>query len=197
MTSLSAGKLVVRYSKNNDRLSHSIGIETDRGPVVILESIEGSSDDPWPISPPMQQVVSEKIGGQSGDQPVLLGVGLSGNGHWSIAVDAIDLDVSNEAKPAASGSGLRFDVACKTSKPATFLGSTYRLLPSWRMVEVDKATYELKLATDSTPAVSIVMQCISGDLKWRPDESQIAVLPGTSPALATTHRWCHSIKIVK
>lgn len=208
MVSLNAGNLTVQYSKNNDRLAHSIGVQTEQGFVPILDSVEGSSQDNWPVSPPMQQVVSEPIGGQTGDQPVLLGVGLSGNGHWSIAVDAMtEQDLARldenandnkvtDGRPADHDRGLRFDVACKTSKPATFLGSTYRLAAKWQIVSIDDHSARLNSTDGSVVPCTIAIRATHGVLKYQPEVGLLSFLPSTSPSQTTTHRWCHLVSIV-
>ena len=101
MVYLSAGALRVRYSKVRDRLSHTIGIVDGDIYLPLLESIEGSEEEPWPASPPMQQMVEECF--TPGASPVLLGVGLSGNGHWSTAIESQKNHL------------LKFDIACKNS----------------------------------------------------------------------------------
>ena len=98
-TSLSSGLLCVRYRRLGDRLAHEIGTIDGDSFYPVLESIEGTPVDAWPASPPMQQIVEESIGASL--SPVLLGVGLSGNGHWSIAIES------------QNASSLKFDVACR------------------------------------------------------------------------------------
>lgn len=114
---LQVGALKIEFEKIGDRFSHKLLIERDGEWSVVLESIEGTDEERWPASPPLQQIVAEPIGKDS--RTVLLGVGLSGTGHWSISVD------ENEA------GGLLMDIACRVSGDHGFLGSTWRLGESW------------------------------------------------------------------
>lgn len=190
MSSLSAGALSVRYRKHDDRLSHVIGIADGDAFFSLLESIEGSATDPWPASPPMQQIVEEDLGLASG--PVLLGVGLSGNGHWSIAV---------ESQP---NSLLKFDVACKNSKGATWFGSRYRIakgIQSTRtsdglsiLLEVPAAMLD-GLGGTLERQVSIGVSI--GRFELDASENHLAICPATDASLVMTHRWCYSMSCAR
>ena len=79
----------------------------------------------WPLSPPIQSV---QTAAQGDGQPVVLGTGLAGQSHWSLAVSL-----------SPSG-GLFFDVACRLSSCAEFLGSTYQL-----GLRTGRSTYEHEL----------------------------------------------------
>ena len=92
--------------------------ESDRGQRprlqkrVILESVEGTPNQNWPPSPPLQELHLESR--PDGKQLALL-VGMAGNSHWSMSV---------EFDPAA-GKAL-FDVACRVKREPGKLASTYR-----------------------------------------------------------------------
>ncbi len=224
MTTLSAGMLCVQYSKSNDRLSHTIGILIDDSYLPLLESIEGSEEEPWPASPPMQQMVEECF--SPGAPPVLLGVGLSGNGHWSIAVETL------------ASKRLKFDVACKNSKNAAWLGSQYRVLvpfkivsyiarsqaPAWERTDLEALSPASLDSTTPRPAeptipsvpkqslgtsrcnfivfdlaqhreCQIEMRVSIGQLEFLDSERLLRVLPNSSPSEIRTHRWCYEIGI--
>jgi hypothetical protein len=121
---LQADRLKVEFEKVRDRFSHKLLIECNGEWSVVLESIEGTDEDKWPPSPPLQQIVAEPIGKDG--SLVLLGVGLSGTGHWSISVD------ENEA------GGMLMDIACRVSGDHGFLGSTWRLGESWVVSRLEK-----------------------------------------------------------
>lgn len=183
--SLSAGPLCVRFQSVDDRLSHSIGILSGEAFVPFLESIEGSSSDAWPQSPPMQQMVEEHIG--SSNQPVLFGVGLSGNGHWSMAIDS------------PSESVLKFDIACKISKSATRLGSNYRLLVDSSMQTSHGAPSQQRLVlcnrneTSNDKASKIELKMLIGCLQA--SQNELVIVPAESPDKIQTHRWCFQIAL--
>ncbi len=173
MISLSAGALSVRYSKVRDRLSHTIGIVVEDSYIPWLESIEGSEEEAWPVSPPMQQMVEECF--TPGASPVLLGVGLSGNGHWSTAIET-----QNTGE-------LKFDIACKNSKSSTWFGSQYLLLiptqPSIRPNSIEIFAKRVRME------LSMSM----GRLDYSASERRIRVSPISDPSSIQTHRWCYEI----
>jgi hypothetical protein len=116
------GTLSLVFERRGDRLAHAIwlkplngnGQQTGEPPtLLLLESVEGSSDDHWPASPPLQSLSIESfVPGTS----VALLVGMAGNSHWSASIE-----------PCREPTGFLFDLACRTTASAAFLGSTYRL----------------------------------------------------------------------
>ena len=158
----------------------------------LLESVEGSQEEPWPTSPPMQQVVEECF--TPGAAPVLLGVGLSGNGHWSTAIESLD------------SKRLKFDVACKNSKNAAWLGSQYRFLvpfakaapaqafpQEFNDIEPLPLSWNLELAVYGN--LRIEMRVLIGKLEILDAERIFGVLPDSEPSETRTHRWCYEISI--
>lgn len=182
MISLSAGALSVRYFKLRDRLSHTIGIGDGDSYLPLLESIEGSEEEPWPASPPMQQMVEECF--RPGTSPVLLGVGLSGNGHWSTAIESQNNHL------------LKFDIACKNSKLSTFFGSQYHVLTHVQALTRPNSI-ELLLEPEKLPANFIYrrIECsVSiGRLEFSEAERRIRFSPNSQVSSIQTHRWCYEI----
>lgn len=185
MISLTAGMLSVRYSKLPDRLTHTIGIILGETYVPVLEAVEGSAKDPWPPSPPMQQMVQESFTPDA--NPVLLGVGLSGNGHWSSAIETKD------------SRGLKFDIACKNSKSSTELGSRYRVLGTIQP-SVRPNSVEIVLAAENRIAnneiTRIELEVTMGRLHTLVAEGDIKVSPTSDPRLSQTHRWCYEVRFL-
>lgn len=72
--------------------------------------MEGGADDPWPLSPPLQELHVER--NADGRQVALL-VGRAGRSHWSLSVEPFE-------------NRLVFDAACRLSGEAEWLGSSYR-----------------------------------------------------------------------
>ncbi len=181
---LSAGLISIRFIKSGDRLAHCIGLQTSsKGSGIflpVLESIEGDAQEAWPASPPMQQIVQELIGHNSA--PVLLGVGLSGNGHWSSAVEE------------TSTGSLKLDIACKSSKPASYLGSQYRVAAD---TEVDFENNEIRLTVKrgSNDSVNFVLSAAIGKISIAKENRLFSIMPGSEPSLIQTHRWCYNVAI--
>jgi hypothetical protein len=94
----------------NDRYAHVVTLIDRMGERTLLESTEGTPDDPWPPSPAFQQLSVEG----TGDQRVALLVGMSGTSHWSMSV---------EMSPTRRA--IVFDVACRMNESVESLGSSY------------------------------------------------------------------------
>ncbi len=110
--------LQVTFERACDRYVHRIEVQDDNGPVCVLCSTEGNSDERWPASPPIQEVHLE-------DRPdgsrVALCVGMSGTSHWSLS-----------ALLAADAQTATFDVACRLRDMPETLGSEYEVTdPAW------------------------------------------------------------------
>jgi hypothetical protein len=104
--------LRVTFFRCHDRLAHRIEFVDGGVAGPALVSVEGDARDPWPPSPPLQQLRCEE---PAAGRRVLLLVGMAGRSHWSVSV---------EADPA--GPSLVWDVACRLVSPPRWLGSTYR-----------------------------------------------------------------------
>ena len=95
-----------------------------------MNSIEGGSSDPWPPSPPFQELSIEDRGNS---ENVALLVGMAGKCHWSAAIFANDL-------------GLEFDLACRTNGASENLKSSYKLVESLQCSSIDN---EFQFESDS------------------------------------------------
>lgn len=91
---------------------------------MLLESVEGGGDDPWPPSPPLQELHIER---QAVGREVALLVGRAGRSHWSLSVEAFE-------------NRLVLDAACRLSTDAEWLGSSYRA-PTGVEIGNDGATF--------------------------------------------------------
>ncbi len=109
---LVSGGLSIVLSRTADRFCHEVVLTTDEARVV-LASLEGTDDQAWPASPPLQELHLQPS--DKGANAML--VGRAGRSHWSAS---IELDRSQEA--------VSFDVACRASGPIERLGSGYRSL---------------------------------------------------------------------
>lgn len=125
-----------------DRVSHFVEIvAADGGVHTKLQSVEGTSAEAFPPSPPLQSCSLEEI--RPGQRAAFL-VGMAGKGHWSASIEAIP------------GKGtLVFDFACRIPSAPAWLGSTYRLKgisPDCIAVNNSDSTALFNLA-DSTAAL--------------------------------------------
>jgi hypothetical protein len=187
MTHLEADHVRVEHVRSNDRFAHRILIRYGDRWLPVLESVEGTAADAWPQSPPWQQIVQESVGPNGED--VLLGVGLSGNGHWSIAIDRKHVNGS-EGSTSQSQLGLHFDIACKISKGADFLGSTWQCCEGWAIATWTPGQVFVR-NTSSPDSAALRFNANHGafrDLPYPPN-GMLVLASSDSPASVKTHRW--------
>lgn len=112
---LEAPGLRAVFVRRGDRYAHRIEVrdEATQAWTIALKSHEGTDEDPWPPSPPFQQLHVEKR--KEGD--VVLLVGMAGRSHWSAAVDV-----------SPDGKSLRFDIAVRVQATGGRLGSNYEIV---------------------------------------------------------------------
>lgn len=112
---LEAAGLRAVFVRRGDRFAHRIEVRDEQSQAwgAALESREGTDEEPWPPSPPFQQLHVEHR--KEGD--VVLLVGMAGRSHWSAAVDV-----------SPDGRALRFDVAVRVQSSDESLGSGYDVM---------------------------------------------------------------------
>jgi hypothetical protein len=109
----SGARIRVEFTPRGDRYVHIISMLDPSGQIQpLLESVEGSADDPWPPSPPLQSLSIETL--PDGRSAALL-VGMAGRSHWSASIE-----------PDRDAPALIFDVACRHPERPLSLGSRYR-----------------------------------------------------------------------
>ena len=104
----------VEFQKNGDRFGHTIFGVHDGQATPLLTSIEGTSDEIAPPSPPFAELH------QQGEIVFLSGA--TTLGHWSMSVEVVE-------------GRLLFDVACRLKKKPEWLGSTYRVAEEGYLLE--------------------------------------------------------------
>ena len=118
-----AGRSVVEFSWHGDRWRHEVITAAGR-----WTSVEGPLDEAgdarWPASPVLVEVSLAALAGGS----AVLGVGLAGRSHFSLAAAAC---------PEVADS-IRFEAACRVHEPPGWLGSSYRG-PDGRIVRIAAA----------------------------------------------------------
>ncbi len=107
---LEAGLLSIEFRRAADRYAHQVFSGHGGGRRLLLESVEGDGEHPWPASPPLQELHIER---QADGRQVALLVGRAGRSHWSLSVEPFE-------------NRLVFDAACRLSGNAEWLGSSYR-----------------------------------------------------------------------
>lgn len=115
------GRIRAEFRWCRDRFEHRLLLDHTE----VARSVDGDADEPWPDSPPLQQLSLEAINGQ----PTILGVGSAGRSHWSISVQP--------ESPSRGKSGIRFDVAARARQPGGRLRSTYLVSESLCVEPID------------------------------------------------------------
>ena len=122
-----AGSLRVSFVRRPDRYQHAVSWLENSSATPVLMSEEGTAQQPWPTSPPLQQFSIEPRE-QGGSVALLLG--MAGSSHWSLSV---------EVKPREQQ--IVFSAACRCHGPYEQLGSTYAVSSMTKVI--DEATWWL------------------------------------------------------
>ncbi|GIW96182.1 MAG: hypothetical protein KatS3mg110_4223 [Pirellulaceae bacterium] len=173
------GRIAVAFAFRIDRFCHRVDWVSEKTVLPLLSSAEGDDQQPWPTSPPIQQL--DQL--QERDRVVLLGLGMAGQSHWSISV-SVD----------GASSRLVWDVACRIQGTPDWLGSTYRLWCAVDQEQDDTLAFALPDATcrlcaaDSPPGRC----CMERQAEWVmliPDE------PPQASRFVATYRWRYYLQV--
>ena len=118
----------------------------------IGHSIEGDSDEPWPTSPPLQQLSLEQID----NEMVVLGVGSAGRAHWSISVEV----------DSGEQFALKFDVACRSHQMPKFLGSRYELPANIELASLNDSLAVERIENDGKITTTCAAPPELGTTQW-------------------------------
>jgi hypothetical protein len=179
------------FEKTADRWGHrwssvSAGVEHP-----FLTSVEGTPDQNWPPSPPLQEISQHTL--EPGD--AALGVGMAGQSHWSASYS-----VESSVQPGQPNL-IKSDLAClqkgASSEPAEShsIGSTFEVHPACKVLSSTKDRIELL----PTAGRVIVLAAISGDdfeTEFELTDRTLRVGPchvSNSPVVAT--RWGFEVQV--
>lgn len=176
--------LRVDFDRAHDRWAHRVLLVVPEGsgivgPVLLLESMEGTSEEDWPVSPPLQFVSIEM---RPKKPPVALLMGMSGDGHWSASIEQLPEEGT-----------LRFDIACRAKSQPENLGSRYRfgLRAPFSPVSDSEhvltlGSYDFKISGEHAPDAPLPELSTSGN------ELQVQFTAAVS-AEAQTYRWIYRL----
>jgi len=185
------------FGKLDDRWAHDWQWVDGDQVQTLLKSREGSQDQNWPPSPPLQEISHHEL--PSGE--AILGVGMAGKGHWSASF-SMDDTTSIVAGGKTETGTIKADLAClqksvmtekeETAETWTALGSSYET-GSCEIEQVSDQQVRLVL-----PQATLVLEAISNGemqtrLKW--DGLVLRVIPvefSNSPVAAT--RWGYRLQ---
>lgn len=169
------------FTRRADRFAHQIAVAEGAGWRRLLASHEGEGAEPWPPSPPLQELHIEPRGDQ---HTVALLVGRAGPGHWSLS---LELDGRR-----AHACRLIYDVACRVGAAPGWLGTCYRLAdevscrvegPDCRLLWPGGAATLRRLGPPGGPA-----------LNWRAENGVIFLdAPAPGPSWPATERWGYEL----
>ena len=177
----SAARLAIEFVETDDRWAHSM-VDLSRDPKQLLTSVEGTAEQDWPCSPPLQQVSRH----ESEQGIALLSVGMAGRSHWSASF-SIDGD-----------DALLAELACLArenyrSSAARFIGTTYEIANDLRHQLLEDGTVEIK-----TPSGNVLVEPVGGQ-GWSSrlalDGNRLTVAPGAGQDLSNrSTRWAYRIR---
>ncbi len=170
-----AGALRVEFPRIDDRYHHRVFLVRDGEPQLLLTSVEGTPEEYWPSSPPLQQLSIE----DRGDLQVALAVGMAGSSHWSMSVES-------------SLTRLTFDYACRCREEPEWLGTTYAIAPGARpLFQVTPMSVTQQEATvtpdvaEQDDTLQITIPPVTGTAQWKYTiqfaEGQLASPKGSQP----------------
>lgn len=161
--------LQVDFTRVGDRFEQTVTrIDRSGNTVAVWRDVHSSDSEDWPASPPIQELSLEAIGGKN----VLLGVGRAGKSHWSVSIEATEVD---------SAPAIHFDFACRCPEPPNWLGTTYQI--------------ESSETEDGTAGHSLRATCAEDATLTRLDPKLIKIEPlSHPPKWPGTVRWRYTIQ---
>lgn len=167
--------LQVSFTRTRDRYSHRIAIQHAGLLLPVLESIEGSDQDRWPCSPPLQQLsFEERAAG-----PVALLIGMAGTSHWSVSVET-----DHRAREVV------FDIACRARERPDRLASAYRLL-----APVDESDNGVSWRAATTDCPQVCRFTVVDPATLRRSASELRIEAPTGVVLPGTIRWRYRLAV--
>ena len=181
-------RLELTFLQLGDRQGHRISLVHHGECIPVLESVEGTAADPWPPSPPLQQIHEQTLAAG----PVVWGLGAAGNGHWSASFSWQKTDESLSSR-------LCVELALRSSDSINNAGSTYHLLAPQTTLEMVSPTECLltrKLSGHVPTRISITIDPAQAEFNWNLEQREISLRPrAVWKAKSPTVTWNYSIQI--
>ena len=197
--------LEIEFTWADDRFGHDVFFLHENERAKFLSSVEGTTSDTWPPSPPLQQISEQSIAGDR----AIMGVGMAGHSHWSAS-----FLLKNEEGQLT----LLCELACLTKTPnnepnqaenglsAKVTGqqicSNYEVFKGWKLEDAaknnqycrfDNAAIENRfsplLNTEISPVNPTKIQASTGKLTLLP----VPESNGASDAASSTIQWGYRI----
>lgn len=180
--------LRIEFVRLTDRYSHVLSVVEPGGAMhPILESVEGTAEDDWPSSPPMQNLSLEEL---APGRRVALLVGMAGRNHWSASIE-----------PVPGQAALDFDIACRWASAVGSLGSAYALaaVPGHAAQSIGNpsASAELQVAVADNLRLE-VKPCAGFECRATLAAARVLIVPPvTSRPKSGTARWKYRIALAR
>ena len=179
---LEGGGLRITFLRHQDRIAHTIGWIEDGRLLPVLashEAVPGEEVDPGRPSPPLQEITLE----EHGTRRVALLVGKADNDHFSASVE---LDPVSRAAT--------FDIACRSRRSDTTLGSSYRAMVPPDPTDSD---HLVRLSIDELALEIEAIATPEAPLELTPTESGLTLIPAQQPSAPPhTVRWKYVVRRV-
>jgi hypothetical protein len=153
-----------RFQQQIEFVYSGDGVKGEPQRLVLFQSYEGDTREPWPASPPLQACQTDPTIG-------ILGTGMAGTTHWSLAL-------------TPGEQTLTWDIACRFKKAATRLGSMYSFETELTPCSAEDgwefplpAGYQGRLTASSEPATPTHAALVDGRISFRP--TSISAPPAT------------------
>lgn len=134
IVTMDCGLLQIEWQRTGDRWQHVIGAMLGDNLCPLLNSVEGTADDHWPLSPVLQELHVEP----RGDDRVAFLTGMAGGNHWSASV---------RCQPQLNRA--TFELACRCKQSPGWLGSLYQT-PEWLEVRHSPQSVALSVPHQAT-----------------------------------------------
>ena len=169
--------LRVTLEWHQDRYHHCIERVTGDLVTRLAESSQATTAPSDPEQPVLQQLTVEARGT---DRYVALGVGMSGQSHWSMSIETV-----------AESRTIIFDIACRLTEPIASLGSCYQLAAP--VINVEPTHCEINLLGHPC-RIEVDTTAQSEILQLKCEADQLQLIPRISPEdMPQTVRWRYRV----
>ncbi len=167
----------VQFINEADRLAHTIELVSGDRSLPLLRSCEGTDQQAFPPSPPLQQIAIQSLQ----QRHVALLIGMAGRSHWSVSVESDGTDRR-----------LHFDIACRMAAGGeASLASTYQVLNA---PTIQQRGGEIQIDTGEA-------RCLLRTLALEPGGAAPMALQGATIRICPTdlpggrtRRWCYEMR---
>ncbi|MFK7738124.1 MAG: hypothetical protein AB8B50_19005 [Pirellulaceae bacterium] len=161
----------LEFNWSGDRFAHSWTFGETQ-----FQSVESSSEEAWPLSPPLQQIHSQSF---ADGREIIFGVGMAGRGHWSASFTLVP--------------ELRcwiVELACRCTVDTGPLSCCYQLPETNGEAQLQDGV--LSLSTAPTTLLEPIAPGTELEIK----DGQVMLCPRENSTEGETIQWAYRIRIV-